>query len=131
MIVNMIDQNALCELLQVKNLESYVGTDIPMRYFEPWRGEIGAGAVLAFPSDIEQIRSLIFWAKKHSINLIPQGARTGLVNASIPSIEDGPNSAIVSLEKYKQNIVFNITEQKLIVDAGFLLSEINEYLLPF
>ena len=131
MIVNMIDQNALCELLQVKNLESYVGTDIPMRYFEPWRGEIGAGAVLAFPSDIEQIRSLIFWAKKHSINLIPQGARTGLVNASIPSIEDGPNSAIVSLEKYKKNITFNIVEQKLIVDAGFLLSEINEYLLPF
>ena len=68
---------------------------------------------------------------EETFNLVPQGARTGLVNASIPSIEDGPNSAIVSLEKYKQNIVFNITEQKLIVDAGFLLSEINEYLLPF
>jgi FAD/FMN-containing dehydrogenase len=126
----MIDQDALNELSNIKNIGTLAGPNIPPRYFEPWRGQIGSSAAIVFPTNVVQIQELIKWAKKHKARLVPQGARTGLVDASVPGIEDGPNCVIVSFEKYKNAITFNEADRRLIVDAGFLLSEVNEFLKP-
>lgn len=126
----MIDQNALFELSALEGLNCLVGEDIPPRYFEPWRGQIGSASAIVFPNCVEHLRVLISWAKKHSARLVPQGARTGLVGASVPSFDDAINCVIVSMEKYKKVLFLNIIDGRLIVDAGFLLSEVNDYLKP-
>ena len=130
MIVSMIDQNALLELSELGYLNVLVGHDIPERYFEPWRGEIGSAAAIVFPTSIKDLRLLISWAKKHSARLVPQGARTGVVGASVPGLDDAENCVIVSLEKYKNVLTLNEVDGRLIADAGFLLSEVNDYLKP-
>lgn len=131
MIVSMIDQNALLELSQLAGLNTQLGDEIPVRYFEPWRGKIGTAGAIVFPSNIKEIRQLILWAKKHTVRLVPQGARTGLVDASVPGTDDGDNCVIVSMEKYRVVMDFNEIDKRLTVDAGYLLSEVNEYLKPF
>ena len=67
--MSMIDQNALLELSGLRGLNCLVGDDIPERYFEPWRGDIGSAAAIVFPSSIEDIRIVISWAKKHGARL--------------------------------------------------------------
>ncbi len=131
MIVNMTDQNAFNELCAITGQQCIIGEDIPERYFEPWRGKIGSAIAIVFPESIEHIQKTITWAKNECYRLLPQGARTGLVDASVPSKENSENSVIVSFEKYRSNMKINVQDQRLIVDAGFLLSEVNEYLKTF
>ena len=127
----MTDQNAFNELCAITGQQCIIGEDIPERYFEPWRGKIGSAIAIVFPESIEHIQKTITWAKNECYRLLPQGARTGLVDASVPSKENSENSVIVSFEKYRSNMKINVQDQRLIVDAGFLLSEVNEYLKTF
>ena len=57
------------------------------RYLEPARGAVGAPVPVLRPADVESVREVVRWAKRHRVRLLPQGANSGLVGASTPPPE--------------------------------------------
>lgn len=101
---------------------------IPEKYLEPWRGDKGTALAVVAPDNDEDIRKLIALAKKHRFRILPQGARTGLVGASVPENIETIPTVILSTEKIRNTIIYNHHEQSITVSAGYHLSEINDYL---
>jgi FAD/FMN-containing dehydrogenase len=122
-ILSAID--AVCERI------TDVDGDISEKYLVAWRGERGDALCVVAPSTTQEIQDLISVARRYHLRLVPQGARTGLVGASVPVVSDKDSSVIVSLERFRARCEYNETEQTVTVDAGFHLSEVNEHLAEY
>ncbi len=93
------------------------------RYTEPARGRAGRALGVARPSSTEQVRSVVGWAQRHRIAVVPQGANSGLVGASTPP-PDG-STLVLSLERLNGAPVIDPLDRTAVVDAGVRLSELN------
>ena len=127
----MDKETALSELEAICAVISDVDGAVPERYVTPWRGELGSAFAVVAPSEIEEIKRLIEFAKKNNFRLLAQGERTGLVGASVPKSTEYDSVIVVSLERYRNRLEFNEIDQRVSVDAGYTLDEVNEYLKPF
>lgn len=104
---------------------------VPQRYLVPYRGDSGDALAVVAPSTIEQVQAVISFAIRNNVRLLPQGERTGLIGASVPRLQDRDSTVIVSMERFRNRLEYNSSDRRIVVDAGFTLDEVNEYLKDF
>src|SRR5690606_9439739 len=81
---------------------------------------------IAFPKDKEDIKTLIHFATKEHITLIPRTAGTSLAGQCVG---DG---IVVDVSKHFTNIISLDTEAKTItVEPGLIRDELNRFLEPY
>lgn len=95
----------------------------------PWRGRPGRALAVALPSDIEEVRATLLWARRHLVRVLPQGAVTGLVGASTPPPE-GPAPLVVGTGHLVTGLAIDPAAATAVVPAGLRLSELNEQARP-
>lgn len=118
----------LDELRSVLGPMGILGPDGPLDAYEvPARGDRGPSAAVVRPRDVEQVREVVRWARRHRIRILPQGANTGLVGSSTPSPDPsrGPQ-VVLSTELLTPPIVIDPVERTAVVGAGTRLSELND-----
>jgi FAD/FMN-containing dehydrogenase len=80
---------------------------------------------VARPKDNADINTLINFAKKNNISLIPRGAGTSLAGQVVGK------GMVVDISKYMNKIIeLNIRENWIRVQPGVILDELNMYLKP-
>jgi D-lactate dehydrogenase (cytochrome) len=89
----------------------------------PWRGPRGDASAVVLPSDTEQVRTVLSWAREHRVRLVPQGANTGLVGASTPPPHS--SAVVLSTARLRHRLEIDATDRTAVVDAGVRLSELN------
>ena len=100
-----------------------VGRSDLERYVVPARGPAGAAAAVVRPATTEQVRSVVAWARRHHLRLIPQGANTGLVGASTPG---AAGEVVLSLERLDPEPRIDPVDRTAVVGAGTRLSTLND-----
>ena len=98
-------------------------TDALDAYEQPARGAGGRALAVVRPASVVEVRAVVHWALAHGVRLLPQGANTGLVGASVP---DGSASMVVlSTERLVAPLSIDPLEQVAQVGAGVRLSSLN------
>ena len=111
------------------------GRDDVERYARPARGDRGGTTIVARPADVGEVRTLVRWAVAERVQLLPQGANSGLVGASVPpsrpptspgqAPESGRPLVVVSTERLG-GIELSAAEGTAVVGAGVRLSQLND-----
>lgn len=81
------------------------------------------GAAIVFPMSAEEISSLVVWARKNKISLIPSGGRTGMSGGACAL----NGEVIVSFEKMNKILEFNEADQTVTVQAGMITESLQEF----
>ena len=98
-----------------------------VRYCEPFRGRPGQTPAVLRPAEVDQVRAVVRWARRHRVRLLPQGGATGLVGASTPPPGgEGRATVVVSLERMDARPVVDPVDRTAVVRAGTRLSALNE-----
>ncbi|KRR29909.1 FAD-binding oxidoreductase [Bradyrhizobium retamae] len=80
------------------------------------------------PSSVEEVSSVVACCSAARVQIIPQGANTGVVGASTP---DGSGTQVVlSLNRMHRRCNIDVANRTVDVDAGVLLHELNDKLEP-
>lgn len=99
------------------------------RYGHAARGPSGVPAAVLRPASTEEVRTCVRWARTHRVNLLPQGAASGLVGASTPS-PGGPSVVVLSTERLLDGLEVHPEDRTAVVPAGMRLSALEEALRP-
>ncbi len=100
--------------------------DQPLDAYElPARGAGGPALAVARPIDVEQVRAVLRWARRHRTRVLPQGANTGLVGASVPP-PGGPAPIVLSTDRLIDPSEISFPDRAAVVAAGTRLSRLNE-----
>lgn len=97
-------------------------------YGEPWRGDPGQPAWVALPADLAQVREVVRWAVRERAPFVAQGARTGLVGASVPGTTRG--TGVLSTARLTDPLDVHADDLAVTAGAGVLLSSVAEALAP-
>ena len=100
------------------------GVDDVARFEQPARGEQGHPALVVAPASVDEVRAVIRTAAGEGVRLLPQGANTGLVGASVPPAD--PPTVVLSTERLRSAVSINVGDATATVCAGTRLSELNE-----
>lgn len=95
---------------------AYYGKDWTTYY------DIKASAVV-FPTSTEEVQSLVLWANKNKIALVPSGGRTGLSGAACALNDE----VIVSFEKMNQIKSLSPIDQTVVVEPGVILETLQDF----
>ncbi|MGB6057890.1 MAG: FAD-binding oxidoreductase, partial [Microthrixaceae bacterium] len=98
------------------------------RFAEPARGPAGHVDLVLAPASTWQLRVIIRWARDNRLQLLPQGANSGLVEASTPGPDDV--AIILSTDRMVGEGIINPSDRTAVVPAGTRLSKLNEELAP-
>lgn len=119
-------------------------SDVLARYETPARGTGGPAAAVVRPVSTDEVCTIVRWAVRRGVRLLPQGANSGLVGASVPPVP-GPASAspsadgrpeddrplvVLSTERLVEPIEVFADDRVAIVGAGVRLSALNDALAP-
>ncbi len=125
----MSDPEALAELKDRLGPTSVLTDPTDMAgYVTPWRGPTGEASAVVLPTDTEQVRQVVGWARGHRVRLIPQGANTGLVGASTPP--SGSRAVILSTDRLRGSLHVDPVDRTAVAHAGVRLSELNRAAEP-
>ncbi|MFC5520554.1 FAD-binding oxidoreductase [Polaromonas jejuensis] len=102
------------------------GAAIEPRYLQPARYGAGQALAVVKPATTEEVSALAALAQACGIDLITQGAHTGLVLGATPC--DAARHVVLSTDRLRQRFELDPLDRVLRVSAGFRLSEINERL---
>ncbi len=94
----------------------------------PWRGPPGRAAFVLRPGSLEEVRTVLRWAVRHRLPLVPQGARTGLVGASVPGAAGA--TGVLSTERLTAPLVLHEQDRAVTAGAGVLMSSIAAACAP-
>ncbi len=122
---------AINELSAITQVRADDDGTVPETYLTGGRGEHGAALAVVAPQSTEEVQAIIRYAIDHKLRIVPQGARTGLVGGTVPEEKDADTTIILSLERFKQRCDYSAADERIVVDAGYSLSEVNEFLKPF
>ena len=100
------------------------GVDDVARFEEPARGERGHAALVVVPTSLDEVRDVVRIARSEAIYLLPQGANTGLVGASVPPAD--PLTVVLSTERLRSAVTIDAESATATVGAGTRLSELND-----
>ena len=89
-------------------------------WLKQWKGKAGA---VVFPKSTEDVVSIVNWAGKNKIKLIPSGGRTGLSGGATALNEE----LVISFDKMNQLSDFNPVEQTVTVEAGVVTQTLQEF----
>ena len=84
--------------------------------------DIKASAVL-FPTCTEDVVTIVLWARKNKISLVPSGGRTGLSGAACAL----NGEVIVSFEKMNRILEFNETESSVRIEPGMITEDLQNF----
>lgn len=85
----------------------------------------GIADSIVWPRTLNDVRTVISYAKRHRINVVPRGAGTGLAGGAVPQ-----NSIVMDMGRMNR---FAVKDDKAIVEPGAVLDDINsvsEFVLP-
>lgn len=118
---------------ELAGLTTVIAGPDPMHaaYLEGGRKEVGSALAIVAPSSVEEVLNVVEYVLSRDLRIVAQGARTGLVGASVPEVSDAHNTIIVSLERMRDDPVFNEADRRIVVSAGYHLSEVNAFLEPW
>ena len=102
------------------------GDCIEPRYLQPARYGAGQALAVVKPATTEEVAGLARLARDCGVQLIAQGAHTGLVLGATP--QDAARHVVLSTERLRSRFELDPLDRVLHVSAGFRLSEINERL---
>ncbi len=100
------------------------GRDDLHRFEVDVRGVAGCAAFVLRPSSTVQVRAVLAWALEQGVQLVPQGANTGVVGASVP--DGSRRQGVLSLERLRSPLEVRVDERTVLAGAGLRLSEVNE-----
>jgi len=83
----------------------------------------GSARVVLFPSQDEQLRLILSYANRSSIDVIPRGLGTGNVGGAVPQA-----SIVVSMLSFDRVVAVNLRESWVHVEAGATIAQLNEAL---
>ena len=96
------------------------------KYEKGWRYGSGRAAMVVRPASTEGVAKVLAITHALGVKVVPQGANTGLVGASVP---DGSGEMVVlSLERLNHRIEIDPLDRTVRVEGGVLLSQLNEAL---
>lgn len=98
------------------------------RYESGWRYGKGRALLVARPGTPEDVARLLAFCHERGLRVMPQGANTGLVGASNPDASG--DMLVLSLERLNKRLEIDPIDRTVRVDAGVLLSALNEALAP-
>lgn len=84
--------------------------------------DIRALAII-FPRSIEEVQSLVRWALKHKMGLVPSGGRTGLSGAAVAM----NGEVVISFEQMNQILDFNEIDQIVTVQPGVITESLQQF----
>ena len=90
----------------------------------------GAVAAVVRPRSTDQVRTVLRWAREHRVQVLAQGANTGLVGASTPPPGAQAPLVVLSTELMVDGLVVDPTDRTAVVPAGLRLSTLNDVLSP-
>ncbi len=94
------------------------------RYELDARAGRGRARAVVRPADVAGVRAVLAWARTEGIRIVPQGANSGLVGASVP---DGSGSVVVlSTERLVTPLHVDPVERSATVGAGVRLGALND-----
>ena len=97
-----------------------------VRYEEGWRYGKGKALLAVRPSTAAQVAATLAACRTAGVQVVPQGANTGLVGASTP--DGGGRMVVLSLERLNRRLEIDPVNRTAKVDGGVLLSALNEAL---
>lgn len=98
-------------------------TEVEPRYLAGSRYGAGEAVALLKPATPAEVATLLKLAAEHDVQLVTQGAHTGLVRAATPS-----GQVLLSTERLRSVFDFDPLDRTLRVSTGFRLSEVNQRL---
>lgn len=93
------------------------------RYEEDWRYDNGRALCVVRPADTAQVAAVIRLCAERKIRLVPQGAATGLVGASVADASG--TQIVLSLERLNRITAIDPVNKTATAGAGVLLSSLN------
>jgi len=95
-------------------------------YEDPARGAPGRARAVVRPTTTEQVRTVVGWARRHRTRLLPQGANTGLVGASVPPPDGDGGVVVLSTERMVHGLEIDAANRTAVVPAGVRLSALDD-----
>jgi FAD/FMN-containing dehydrogenase len=99
------------------------GVDDLGRFDQPARGDEGHAAAVVVARTTDEVRAIVRVAVANEVRLLPQGANTGLVGASVAPAD--PPTVVLSTERLRAAVRVDPAGATATVAAGTLLSELN------
>jgi FAD/FMN-containing dehydrogenase len=96
------------------------------KYETGWRYGKGRALLVVRPASTAQVSQVLAFCRERGLRVLPQGANTGLVGASVP--DPGGRMVVLSLERLNHRLALDELDRTVTVDAGVLLSALNEAL---
>lgn len=96
------------------------------KYESGWRYGQGKALLAVRPGTTAQVARVLALCREHGARVVPQGANTGLVGASVPDASG--RMVVLSLERLNRRLEIDVLDRTVRVDAGVLLSTLNEAL---
>src|SRR5690606_16192858 len=99
------------------------GTDDLTGFETPARGAPGRATLVVQPASLDEVREVVRRTAAAGVRLLPQGANTGLVVASVPPIDEP--CAVLSLDRLAGPPEIDPVGATAVVAAGTRLSTLN------
>ena len=96
------------------------------KYEIGWRYGHGKALLVARPASTAQVAQVLAFCRQQGLRVLAQGANTGLVGASVPDASG--RMVVLSLERLNRRLEVDVLDRTVKVDAGVLLSALNEVL---
>ncbi len=96
-------------------------------YVTGWRYGQGRARFVARPATTEAVAALLARCRAEGVRVVPQGANTGLVGASVPDM--GGEMAVLSLERLDR-LEVDPADRTALAGGGVRLSALNAALAP-
>lgn len=98
------------------------------KYEQGWRYGQGQAKVVLRPATTEAVSQALALCHARGLRVLPQGANTGLVGASVP--DSSGEMVVLSLERLQHRLDIDPLNRTATVDGGILLSQLNAALEP-
>lgn len=107
-------------------------TIVPREDWEPFasglRCPTGRPFAVFAPHDVEELRFLVRTCVDAGLPIVPQGANSGLVGASVP--DDSGRQVVLLTHRLRAIRRFSLADAAVVAEAGVRLSQLNEELEP-
>lgn len=98
------------------------------KYEQGWRYGQGQARLVLRPATTAAVSQALALCHGQGLTVLPQGANTGLVGASVP--DSGGGMVVLSLERLNRRLDIDPHNRTARVDGGILLSQLNAALEP-
>lgn len=95
----------------------------PVAYGQDWtRVATPAPLAVVQPQTVQEVQSIVRWARTHRVALVPSGGRTGLSGGAVAA----RGELVVSMDRMRAITEFRAADQSLTVEAGVTTQEVQE-----